>query len=355
MAKARCEVGDECVVVVDHEPDLRDVFGLLGLKFVPDVNDGVAVPHVVGFGDVVLVVVAESGFADLPSFRVESEFRPSVALGVRAGEILPLGVFRDGGDEIIGWLGGGLFAAGQLHGFPLVKYANAVGWDIISDTAALALRRDEGGSFFYDVLRERLLRLNPGIVSEDNVAGIIQRMEAAPPTIEGNREMLEWLRGNRTVFVEADNRHRNVRVVDFDRLDENAWHVTYEWSYKPGSRKGNRMDVVFLINGVPVAMVENKNPKNPKAMERALVQLQRYEMETPEMLVAPQVFNITHLIEYFYGVTWSYARKFIFNWKDESKLAPAVASTPMLTNHVPRAARPPRRLPPPCRATRDAA
>lgn len=224
--------------------------------------------------------------------------------------------------------------AGSVQ-FPLVKHANAVGWDVISDTAALALRRDEGGSFFYDVLRERLLRLNPGIVSEDNVAGIIQRMEAAPPTIEGNREMLEWLRGNRTVFVEADKRHRNVRVVDFDRLDENAWHVTYEWSYKPGSRKGNRMDVVFLINGVPVAMVENKNPKKPKAMERALVQLQRYELETPEMLVAPQVFNITHLIEYFYGVTWSYARKFIFNWKDESKPAPAAASVPVLTNVVP--------------------
>ena len=101
-----------------------------------------------------------------------------------------------------------------------MKHARAVGWDIISDTDALALRRDEGGCFFYEVLRERLLRLNPGIVTEDNVAGIIQRMEAAPPTIEGNREMLEWLRGNRTVFVEADKRHRGARTDAPQRVEQ---------------------------------------------------------------------------------------------------------------------------------------
>jgi hypothetical protein len=74
----------------------------------------------------------------------------------------------------------------------------------------------------------------------------------------------------------------------------------------------------FLI-GVPVALVECKNPKLKGAMEKALVQLRRYEQETPEMLVAPQVFNLTHLIEYFYGVTWpgSYGNKTVFNWRHD--------------------------------------
>jgi type I restriction enzyme R subunit len=85
----------------------------------------------------------------------------------------------------------------------------------------------------------------------------------------------------------------------------------------PKYRDGNRADVVFVINGVPVAIVENKNPKSKDAMSKALVQLRRYELETPEMLTAPQVFNITHLIEYFYGVTWNTQRKHVFNWKEE--------------------------------------
>ncbi|MBI4005931.1 MAG: HsdR family type I site-specific deoxyribonuclease [Gammaproteobacteria bacterium] len=201
--------------------------------------------------------------------------------------------------------------------FPLVRYAAATGWTVISDVDALIKRRGEGGLFFYVELEAALLRLNPGVVGAENVAGIIQRMEAVPNTIAGNREILEWLRGQRTIYHTQEKRHRNVTLIDFDHLDRNIFQVTYEWAYRNGPRKGNRADIMFLINGVPVAIVENKNPKKKDAMEIALRQLLRYELETPEMMTAPQVFNITHLIEYFYGVTWNYQRKFIFNWKEE--------------------------------------
>lgn len=202
--------------------------------------------------------------------------------------------------------------------FPLVGHAATVGWEKVSPEAALGKRRGEGGLFFYDELEAALLRLNPGVVSPTDVSGIVQRLESLPNTVEGNREVLEWLRGNRTIFVEAEKRQRNVRLLDFDDAPgANAFQVTWEWAYRNGTRKGNRADVVFLINGVPVAIVENKNPKSKDAMPKALAQLRRYELETPELLTAPQVFNITHLIEYFYGVTWNYARKFVFNWKEE--------------------------------------
>lgn len=200
--------------------------------------------------------------------------------------------------------------------FPLVKHAADIGWTVVSDTEALRWRGGEAGLFFYKELEDALLRLNPGIVTPDNVQAIIQRMESVPNTIEGNREILEWLRGNKTVFVESEKRHRNVTLIDFNDLDHNRFHVTYEWTFRALNKKGNRADVVFLVNGVPVAIVENKNPKMPDAMERAVKQLRRYELETPELLTIPQVFNVTHLIEYFYGVTWNYSRKNIFEWKE---------------------------------------
>ena len=204
--------------------------------------------------------------------------------------------------------------------FPLVEHAAAVGWARLSDTDALTKRRGEGGHFLYDELAAALLRLNPGVVTPADVNGIIQRMESAPNTIEGNRELLQWLRGQKTHYVEAEKRHRNVRVIDYvNAPGNNVFNVSWEWAYRNGNgeRKGNRADVVFVINGVPVAIVENKNPKSRDAMEKALTQLRRYELETPELLTSAQVFNITHLIEYFYGVTWNYQRKFVFNWKEE--------------------------------------
>src|SRR6266550_1071528 len=45
--------------------------------------------------------------------------------------------------------------------------------------------------------------------------------------------------------------------------------------------QGNRADVMFLINGVPVCIVEHKNPKDGGAIDRGVTQLKRYEKETP--------------------------------------------------------------------------
>lgn len=201
--------------------------------------------------------------------------------------------------------------------FPLIKYAEEIGWIVVSNTEALTKRGGETGLFFYKELEDALLRLNPGIVTTDNVQSIIQRMESVPNTIDGNREILEWLRSNRTVFVESEKRHRNVTLIDYRNHERNVYQVTYEWTYRASNKKGNRADIIFLVNGVPVAIVENKNPKLPDAMERAVIQLKRYEQETPELLTMPQVFNVTHLIEYFYGVTWNYSRKNIFEWKTQ--------------------------------------
>ncbi len=200
---------------------------------------------------------------------------------------------------------------------PMLKHAEAAGWTIVPETVALKKRGGESGLFFYDEVKAALVRLNPGIVTEENVESIVQQIEAAPSTIEGNKEILEWLRGNRTVYVDSEKRHRNITLIDYS-LNNNIFQVTQEWTYRFPSRKGNRADVIFLVNGIPVALIENKNPKVPDAMQRAISQLRRYELETPEMLIAPQVFNTTHLIEYFYGVTWNYRRKDIVPWKDNA-------------------------------------
>lgn len=206
----------------------------------------------------------------------------------------------------------------ELHTvqLPLLRHAEAVGWSIVSKDTSLTERRGENGLFHYPELEVALLKLNPGVVTPENVQNVIQELEAIPSTMHGNRDMLEWLRGAKTIAVLEDKRRRNVNLVDFSNVDANSFQVTYEWDFTPSASKGNRADVVFLVNGIPVAIVENKNPKSGDAIDRAVKQLRRYELETPELLTAPQVFNVTHLIDYLYGVTWNYSRKNIFVWKE---------------------------------------
>src|SRR5262245_30449566 len=112
---------------------------------------------------------------------------------------------------------------------PLVRHAEAVGWECISKDASITRRRGVEGLFHYPELEAALMRLNPGIVTAENVQSIIQELEAIPPTMQGNRDMLDWLRGARSVAVPEEKRRRNVSLVDYDDVNRNVFQVTYEW------------------------------------------------------------------------------------------------------------------------------
>ena len=198
---------------------------------------------------------------------------------------------------------------------PMVLHAAEVGWTPVPPEDALVRRGGTAGLLFRGELEDALRRFNPWL-TDDAVRSAIERLESLPPTIEGNREILAWLRGERQWYDEAEQRHRTVTLIDFDTLANNVMQVTWEWTLKPPARKGNRADVMFLVNGIPVAIVENKNPKDTDAIERGIAQLLRYERETPELLGTAQLFNVTHLLDYWYGVTWNASRRFMARWKE---------------------------------------
>jgi len=201
---------------------------------------------------------------------------------------------------------------------PIVRYAGEIGWAYLSPEQALTLRRGESGTLLNPTLRDKLIALNPGVVTVDNVDAIVGRIEGVRNSIEGNAEVLAWLRGERTAYVEGERRHRNVTLIDFEHPAHNLFQVTDEWQYTNGQHT-NRADVMFLINGVPVALVETKGATKRDGIDAGMPQIRRYHRETPELLTAPQVFDITHLIDFYYGVTWNLDRKDVFNWKDEEK------------------------------------
>jgi type I restriction enzyme R subunit len=198
----------------------------------------------------------------------------------------------------------------------MLKYAEEIGWQRVKPDEALQMRGGDTEMFFSGDLEAQLLRLNPGVVDTGRAAEIISELKGLRPTIEGNRQMLEWLRGEKSVFVPSESRYRNVRLIDFDNPDNNIFHVTDEWRHK-GARYPNRADVVFLINGIPVALAEAKAVTRRDGLAEGIDQVRRYHRETPEMLLAPQVFEVTQLHDFYYGATWNTSFKNLFNWKEE--------------------------------------
>ena len=195
---------------------------------------------------------------------------------------------------------------------PMLKYADRIGWKSVSRSEAMQMRRGDMGLYFIDVLRTQLMKLNRGVLDESRCQEIMRQLNLLGSTLEGNRDALAWLHGERSVFVPAENRERNITLIDFENPDNNLFHVTDEWSQK-GAVHRNRADVVFLINGIPVAIVETKSAGKQDGLAEGVDQIRRYHDETPEMFTVTQLFGVTQVLDFFYGVTWNVSRKNLFN------------------------------------------
>lgn len=200
---------------------------------------------------------------------------------------------------------------------PLIRYAVEAGWTYLPPEEALRLRRGETGIVLHEVLVRQLQRLNPGVVDDAVKAEeVVRRLTRVLPSIEGNLQAWEWLKGLKTVFVEAERRERNVRLLDPETPDVNTFHVTDELRFTNGTET-IRPDAVFFVNGIPVIVVETKAAHHVEGIAEAFEQIRRYHAEGPELLAVLQVHALTHLVRFYYGATWSLTRKDLYNWRDE--------------------------------------
>lgn len=201
---------------------------------------------------------------------------------------------------------------------PLIKYATKIGWTYLNRDEAVTLRGGEAGLFLYDILKEQLIKLNKSVVNNEKANEIIKKLENVKNSIEGNQEILQYLKGEKSVYSAKDKRELNIRFIDFDDIKNNEFHVTDEWQYTNG-KFTNRGDVIFLINGIPVIIAETKGVNKREGISEGIAQIRRYHAETPEMMTSNQVFDVTHMLDFYYGVTWNLDRKGLFNWKDVEK------------------------------------
>lgn len=203
---------------------------------------------------------------------------------------------------------------------PLIRYAVEAGWIYLPPEEALRLRRGEESPLLWEVFIGQAQRLNPGVVDHLAAEELGKKLSRIPPNIKGNLAAWEHLKGMGRVFVPAERCERNVRLVDFDDWTRNIYHVSDEFRFFNGVHR-IRADVVFLINGLPVILVETKSAKKIEGITEALDQVRRYHREGPELLALLQLFGLTHLIQFYYGATWNLSHKNVFNWKEETGAA----------------------------------
>jgi type I restriction enzyme R subunit len=200
---------------------------------------------------------------------------------------------------------------------PLIRYAVEAGWKYISPDDAVRMRRGETGIVLHDVLVRQLQRLNPAFVDVTRAEQIARALVRVPPSVQGNLQAWEYLKGLKTVFVENERRERNVCLLDPVSVEENEFHVTDELTFTNGTYE-IRGDIVFFVNGVPVLDIETKAAKEKEGIQKAHEQIARYHREAPELMAVEQLFGVTHIVGFSYGATWRLSRKDLYDWRDEA-------------------------------------
>lgn len=109
--------------------------------------------------------------------------------------------------------------------FPMVKHAGEIGWTPLTPELAKEKRGGDSEMLFRDELAAKLAEFNPWL-SADGVRSVIETLDAIPATVEGNRDMLAWIRGERQWYDEAEKRQRRVKIIDFEDVSSNVFHVT---------------------------------------------------------------------------------------------------------------------------------
>jgi type I restriction enzyme, R subunit len=212
----------------------------------------------------------------------------------------------------------------------ILAYAEAIGWTIVSREEAErrrgfdpevppADRARNRSLFFDDLLDAKVREFNPRYAEAEGA--LLGQFRHLHTDIYGNREFVEHLRNRGKFFDHEEKRERDLILIDYDDPARNVYEVTEEWAFHNG-HYGTREDVVFLINGIPVLVIECKNANKDEAIALGVDQIRRYHRETPELFVSQQLFTATDAIGFSYGVTWNTVRRNIFNWKEGGHSCP---------------------------------
>lgn len=233
------------------------------------------------------------------------------------------------------------FNAAEKHQsqVPALQLLVALGFTPLSQEESLRLR---GGRLrnvvLDDVLAEQLMRINRfthrsreyGFDLED-AHEAMRRLKPTPDRLKGlrgtNQDIYDTLVLGTTITksIDGDSKSYSFRYIDWERPENNVFHVTAEFSVeRTASSQTKRCDIVAFVNGIPILVIENKRPT--ESLKKADSQLIGYQNEDN----IPQLFHFAQLLIGMNRNEARYAtvgtpRKFWQTWRDEGDADEAIA------------------------------
>ena len=208
----------------------------------------------------------------------------------------------------------------------------AHGPDIAPDTLS-AERVDYGEVLLEQRLRDALARLNPDLPATAREDAFRRLIRPEGPLLQArNRAFHRMVVNGVTVEYRIDDgsiRGAQVRVIGFNDPAENDWLAVNQFTVAENKHE-RRSDVVLFVNGLPLGVIELKNPADEDAtIWTAWQQLQTYKAELPTLFSMNAMLMVSDGVEARMG-TLTAGREWFKPWRTISGEALADPHMPQL-------------------------
>ena len=208
------------------------------------------------------------------------------------------------------------------------------GPDIAPDTSG-SERNNYEEVILVQRLRDTFMLLNPNLPATTLDDAIRKLIRPEGSTLEArNRAFHRMVVDGVTVEYRTDNgtiRGAQARVIDFDDPVNNDWLAVNQFTVVENKHE-RRPDVVLFVNGLPLGVIELKNPANEEAtIWTAWQQLQTYKAELPTLFSMNAALMVSDGMEARVG-TLTAGREWFKPWRTIS--GEALADSHMLELQV---------------------
>ena len=175
-----------------------------------------------------------------------------------------------------------------------IETLKSLGWSyfhggVISPDGAAPQRSFYAEAILPPRLEASVAQINPDIPEEARAAAIRQVLtDATPNLVEENRRLHRLITEGVDVDYKAKGRivGGKVWLIDFANPQANDWLAVNQFTMIE-RRKNRRADIVLFVNGLPLAVMELKNPGDEKAtLGAAIRQIETYKTEIPSLFRA---------------------------------------------------------------------
>ena len=163
-------------------------------------------------------------------------------------------------------------------------------------------------------LREAINRLNPGIPVAAREDAIKQVADLGIPSLlSANRAFHKMLVGGVPVQYQKDGETRGdfVRLIDWAHPEKDEWWAVNQFTIK-GPHKTRRPDIILFVNGLPLVLLELKNPADENAnIWKAFDQIETYKEQIPDVFQYNEVLVISDGTDALMGSLSANAERFM--------------------------------------------